>query len=1198
MDLLDLTSRAGRRSDTPRPFNAPPSPTTGPPVPPATPPTPSPFSPSPTTFPIPLSPSPFIFRFPPFPPPPLPPPPPPPPLAPPRSTAWQTSPALAVSELINSQSPSLTVLEHLPEQRPEHKSYVWRLAFGNATIHPGPLPPAGSPERRTLVGTLEEALVTQHQMSSIAVGIAKSGPDPSAADYCVVLSLRPPTSCPAAAAFIEGLSITHELTFKLGPDHLVSVPAADHGASRDSGARRLLLQHLDPCASVVGLPRALLSCAGYDPKEVPILSARLGRAKLGFDPGLPCGLGDSTTVVSYVRPPADDPHLRKLPTSFVDPWGGKVSVLMDRDALHPRGLHVPTAPPPSPPLPTPSLSAVGGQTSNLGAPHEPPPPHLPIGAMTAAGAAVAGGGEVAGTPSAGGAGVGARTAVPAAAAARARVRLGLNRTVGEGLPSQEEVEAAAFTFETYYPTATAPAGRVAIMATPARNLPGDAPALAGGGWRQAAFPVGKVRRIAAPVEDGLQQRAAAPAEGGLQQRVGPPAEGGSQQAAAQAGGRLRRAAAQAEGAAGAAAGAAAPWAAVVAAGAAAGRASFAEVGGCSAAAAGGAAAGEGDSGAGAGAGGTAAAAAAAAAPRPPAIKRGRPAKTVRPPLPYQPLLLCAAPPPPGRHTEPPPRDQHTDALRQLPHPRLSPPADPIPQLLLSVGAGLQPVAALPAPGATVCGSLALLGLEPATEPMEADEGSGTSVEHMEAEMALQAQPAGGAEAAAIEQGPHPEAAEAGGPEPPEAHMWEAATAGLGAGEQAAAGEPIAGAALMAGEGGGASVGHMEGEMALMTLQAQPGADPVAAEPWFDPYAAEVEGPFFVEGPEPPEVQLHGAAAVGPNAAEHAAAGEPVPRCTRARGSAAALAAAAPAPPHRDADFHVGRLGLALGATFISGGLAGSSRGPMDLQEGPCRAAAAAATVPEVASWAQHSPPAAALAEAWMLRQGRMEGQEDADGFAVSEPPDSRQTWAAVEEKWQPSGSQRSGGDRRGLGFGAGAQSSPGGIALHDFISQERLLYPQQQQQHMPSVSVIATYLRQRDGRFWRSRSSGDTLCSEAQLRVRLYVRDLAGAVGQPLPQGLSGTSGGGIGQEAEGPLSRPAADIAALPMLHPAPSFHAAPPPPSIGGRHDSFYPPSPTFVCHPDRSGRGCSPPEAGPPQLRRSPIARGTPAGGGGRT
>ena len=40
-------------------------------------------------------------------------------------------------------------------------------------------------------------------------------------------------------------------------------------------------------------------------------------------------------------------------------------------------------------------------------------------------------------------------------------------------------------------------------------------------------------------------------------------------------------------------------------------------------------------------------------------------------------------------------------------------------------------------------------------------------------------------------------------------MWEAATAGLGAGEHAAAGERIAGAALTAGEGGGASVGHMD-----------------------------------------------------------------------------------------------------------------------------------------------------------------------------------------------------------------------------------------------------------------------------------------------------------------------------------------------------------------------------------------------------
>ena len=507
------------------------------------------------------------------------------------------------------------------------------------------------------------------------------------------------------------------------------------------------------------------------------------------------------------------------------------------------------------------------------------------------------------------------------------------------------------------------------------------------------------------------------------------------------------------------------------------------------------------------------------------------------------------------------------------------------QLLLSAGGGPHAAAALPAPITTMCSSLALLGLEPGTEPMEDVEGSMTNVEHMEAEMAPQAQQ--GAEAA-VEQGPHPSAAGGVGPEPPEALMWEAAAVGLGAEEQAAAGERVAVAALPAEEGGGAIVDGM----ALLMLQAPLGAVPAAADTWFDPYA-EVEGPFYVEGPEPPEAQLLEAAA----AAERAAAGEPVARRTRARVVAAAVPAAAPASSPRDADFHVGRMGLALGATFVSGGLAGSSRGPMDLQEGPCRAAAAAAALPEVAPWALLSPPAVALASAWMRRQGLMEGQMDADGFPVSVPPDPRHTWAAVEEKWQPSGAQRGGGDRRGLGFGAGAQCSPGGIALHDFISQERRLY-QQQQQQMPSVAVIASYLQRRDGTFWRNRSSDDTLCSKAQQRVRLYVRNLAGTVGQPLPHGLSGTSGGGIGQEAEGPSSLPAADIAALALPPPAASFHAAPPPPSIGGRTDSFYPPSPTSVCHPDRSGRGCSTPEAGPPQMRRSPLVRRTPAGGGGRT
>jgi len=165
---------------------------------------------------------------------------------------------------------------------------------------------------------------------------------------------------------------------------------------------RVLILNLPAPYAVCGILSTLLTCAGYSDAEGLVAQEFLGSYKAGR--AVVPGIGRTDCIVAFVRPPAGDPLLCKLPDSFLFPDSPTFKVVLMVDGRKPGSLHRPVpadvweahraaaglgplrgppAPPPPPPGPSPA-----SQARRLGTQE---PAQLSSGLAGAAAAAVGGG---------------------------------------------------------------------------------------------------------------------------------------------------------------------------------------------------------------------------------------------------------------------------------------------------------------------------------------------------------------------------------------------------------------------------------------------------------------------------------------------------------------------------------------------------------------------------------------------------------------------------------------------------------------------------------------------------------------------------------------------------------------------------------------------------------------------------------------
>ena len=140
------------------------------------------------------------------------------------------------------------------------------------------------------------------------------------------------------------------------------------------GTVRVMLMDLPPEYAVQGVTEAILSCAGYECSSSMVVHEFAGAIKV--DGVIVNGVGRSDRLVAYVRPPADDPFLSKLPEAYTFPRGPRTVFTVDGRQSVPRHYQVPAAVaaeratriPPPPPPPRPRATA-GGPS---GRPFQPP----------------------------------------------------------------------------------------------------------------------------------------------------------------------------------------------------------------------------------------------------------------------------------------------------------------------------------------------------------------------------------------------------------------------------------------------------------------------------------------------------------------------------------------------------------------------------------------------------------------------------------------------------------------------------------------------------------------------------------------------------------------------------------------------------------------------------------------------------------
>ena len=151
---------------------------------------------------------------------------------------------------------------------------------------------------------------------------------------------------------------------------------------RPTGTVKVLICDLHPTLAVQGVMATLLSCAGYSPANIKVVSEFLGAAVI--EGQAIHGVGRSDVIVAFVEAPATDPLLHLLPDSF-SVEGSRVYIAVEgRDHEKDHGFvpcaHV--APPPvSPPAAPP---AEGGHPMHVDSPASTPVGPNPAPAATRA----------------------------------------------------------------------------------------------------------------------------------------------------------------------------------------------------------------------------------------------------------------------------------------------------------------------------------------------------------------------------------------------------------------------------------------------------------------------------------------------------------------------------------------------------------------------------------------------------------------------------------------------------------------------------------------------------------------------------------------------------------------------------------------------------------------------------------------------
>ena len=139
---------------------------------------------------------------------------------------------------------------------------------------------------------------------------------------------------------------------------------------------RVLILNLPAPYAVCGILSTLLTCAGYSDAEGMVAQEFLGSYKVGR--AVVPGIGRTDCIVAFVRPPAGDPLLCKLPDSFLFPDSPTVKVVLMVDGRKPGSLHRPV-----PADVWAAHRAAGGLGPLRGPPALPPPPLGPSPASQA-----------------------------------------------------------------------------------------------------------------------------------------------------------------------------------------------------------------------------------------------------------------------------------------------------------------------------------------------------------------------------------------------------------------------------------------------------------------------------------------------------------------------------------------------------------------------------------------------------------------------------------------------------------------------------------------------------------------------------------------------------------------------------------------------------------------------------------------------
>lgn len=271
---------------------------------------------------------------------------------------------------------------HLPASR-----HAFQLLVGQASVPPEQL-------------AAFHAFLLSH-LECLLVGMSPMGRYGQGAKAIWNLELSP--SGPCFAALSRDLSHAGHYAV-LWNELYVLIPVRPSRSTPPPATRTLLIQNVPLSCSRVGLPDALLRLAGYTPVRCPATGPVLPPA------------ADSVVVVQYrlgahanaavfvvdVVPPADDPHLRRLPMfarELTEPGHPTFSVLLEADPL-PRSVPARVggpqpAPRPVAPMDVPPLAAspirppVPPPARVPQSPSVPAPePHLPPRAATAPDAAL------------------------------------------------------------------------------------------------------------------------------------------------------------------------------------------------------------------------------------------------------------------------------------------------------------------------------------------------------------------------------------------------------------------------------------------------------------------------------------------------------------------------------------------------------------------------------------------------------------------------------------------------------------------------------------------------------------------------------------------------------------------------------------------------------------------------------------------